>query len=828
MHCTGIVLDVVDAQPHAVHSSCNVLSPCGCSLLTCSCCILPAGFGVEGTALCGFLPEHVLVYWRFGLAFALTPMLGFICREISLDDCDLGVELAVFACGDDTLAAGTVLDAATLLIDGTFDKFFPGIMVPQPAPPPPPVRVVNGENSMGGAAARHLKTATRLGGADRPVFKRVVPCVCEQNQRALSGEVSEFPHFVEFSACVIASEAANASVPCPRAPADTTAPALPLPSLAPDLALCRLASTQAPPEVVHNDVLLRVLDAQAGSNSAKNASCLGWLHGSVVSVHTFGHQQEFRRRCSTLANLEHRNILPFLGAWQQPPWLVLGTAPVGTLREVISGAEWQGVVVPWRWAYHVLEDMATALDYLHQRRMYQTHLSPVSVLVWSLFSEAAITVKLSCNDLACFAGASTAFGAKEATRPVLSPLIAPEVGGSRHGTYTPASDVFGFGMVGYELFAQQCPFLDLEDYPSDVARSIADGQRPPLDPGTFRVCVRELLADCWIPDPRMRPSAANILDRLGRPEFLYLRHAMLMPKSSGIECVIAPRGTGECWVCCGSDRAGQVVTVDVGSAATAPRIVRGFWVGQSRILCLMNVHDRIWIGTQAGEVLEYATSDMHACLNHMTVADSVLSMTFHDGRAYLALANGRLMVFQVPEPVTSEEIASSATASPVRAMRDPAASLLEDSQVANHDLTMGDIGEMDDFGRLACSITLSNSPRSPTLACLELVGGTQLWCGSTNSISVLNTATVSKGSGAEWSSWAVHVDDAVPEGARRQHSYPALVTQLVGCSQGVWSSVRRDSILCLWDTVTLGSCLRTLDCCRVVTGSPQSSEARVC
>lgn len=118
-----------------------------------------------------------------------------------------------------------------------------------------------------------------------------------------------------------------------------------------------------------------------------------WRSIRLASRRSFGGTAACWRACSTATSC--RSLAP---------WLTLGTAPVGTLREVIAGAEWQGVVVPWRWAYHVMEDMASALEYLHRRRMYQLDLSPKSVLVWSLFSEAEVTAKLSCSRLTCLAG----------------------------------------------------------------------------------------------------------------------------------------------------------------------------------------------------------------------------------------------------------------------------------------------------------------------------------------------------------------------------------------------------------------------------------------
>ncbi|KLL02714.1 MAG: hypothetical protein MRECE_50c002 [Mycoplasmataceae bacterium CE_OT135] len=89
------------------------------------------------------------------------------------------------------------------------------------------------------------------------------------------------------------------------------------------------------------------------------------------------------------------------------------------------------------------------------------------------------------------------------------PYVAPEVLNKKG--YTPASDIYSWGMVAYEVISGLPPYHDLP-HNNYLALKICEGVRP-----RFRVKIPALLKDlierCWDADPKKRPTA-NELNRI--------------------------------------------------------------------------------------------------------------------------------------------------------------------------------------------------------------------------------------------------------------------------------------------------------------------------
>lgn len=92
--------------------------------------------------------------------------------------------------------------------------------------------------------------------------------------------------------------------------------------------------------------------------------------------------------------------------------------------------------------------------------------------------------------------------------------MAPEV---FEGTsYTEKCDVYSWGIILWECLSRELPFKSFESSYS-IMWSVFDGHRPPLLDGCPKV-IEKLMTACWDKSPLVRPSMAEVVERLTRIE----------------------------------------------------------------------------------------------------------------------------------------------------------------------------------------------------------------------------------------------------------------------------------------------------------------------
>ncbi|EXX79515.1 Bck1p [Rhizophagus irregularis DAOM 197198w] len=92
------------------------------------------------------------------------------------------------------------------------------------------------------------------------------------------------------------------------------------------------------------------------------------------------------------------------------------------------------------------------------------------------------------------------------------PYIAPEIFDRQK--YTKASDVYSFGMIMWELMTGRRPFWD-QNHDIYLIIEICDGLRPPIVTNAPEGYTG-LMKECWNPDPKRRPNATSICNKIDK------------------------------------------------------------------------------------------------------------------------------------------------------------------------------------------------------------------------------------------------------------------------------------------------------------------------
>ncbi|CFW93055.1 putative Non-specific protein-tyrosine kinase [endosymbiont DhMRE of Dentiscutata heterogama] len=86
------------------------------------------------------------------------------------------------------------------------------------------------------------------------------------------------------------------------------------------------------------------------------------------------------------------------------------------------------------------------------------------------------------------------------------PYVAPET--LQGEVYTQKSDIYSFGIIAYELFANSYPYPDLNEL--DLQLKVCQGYRPNMDKLKVPQLLKSLIARCWSANPEQRPNAEEL------------------------------------------------------------------------------------------------------------------------------------------------------------------------------------------------------------------------------------------------------------------------------------------------------------------------------
>jgi serine/threonine protein kinase len=153
----------------------------------------------------------------------------------------------------------------------------------------------------------------------------------------------------------------------------------------------------------------------------------------------------------------------------------------------------------------LLQDVTEAMALLHARRVLHHDLKGENVLVSAGSGRTRPMAKLADFGLARGMGTTTVIGAVAGTPAFLPPEY------HSTGRYTPACDVFSYGMTVWEALHGASPFAEISE-PLKVGKALVAGERPPVD-AAVRARHPKLLAlaeRCWATSVADRPTFASL------------------------------------------------------------------------------------------------------------------------------------------------------------------------------------------------------------------------------------------------------------------------------------------------------------------------------
>jgi len=229
--------------------------------------------------------------------------------------------------------------------------------------------------------------------------------------------------------------------------------------------------------------------------------------GEKVAVKKFLKQRvtdnvllELRTESAILCELQHPNILKFIGMCIKPPNLCLVTEFLerGSLSHILYNHDNH---LNWEHKKNIAQDIATGMAYLHKNSIIHRDVKSSNMLV-------AADWKVKIAD---FGFSRVKADNQTMTQCGTVSWTAPEIFEGLH--YTEKADVFSYGVILWELVFRKKPWEGVHSM--KVIQMVGAGKRLNLTniPADTPSDVIDLIKLCWSHEPSQRPSFAQIIEQ---------------------------------------------------------------------------------------------------------------------------------------------------------------------------------------------------------------------------------------------------------------------------------------------------------------------------
>ncbi|CAL5384477.1 unnamed protein product [Camellia sinensis] len=206
-------------------------------------------------------------------------------------------------------------------------------------------------------------------------------------------------------------------------------------------------------------------------------------------------EDEFAQEVAILREVQHSNVVRFVGACTKAPHLCIVTEymPGGSLYEYIHKNH---IVLNLPQLLQFAIDVCSGMEYLHQNNIIHRDLKTANLLM-----DNDKVVKVADFGVARFQNQGGVMTAETGTYR----WMAPEV--INHQPYDQKADIFSFAIVLWELVTAKVPYDTMT--PLQAALGVRQGMRPDL-PDNTHPKILDLMKRCWEAIPDNRPSFSEI------------------------------------------------------------------------------------------------------------------------------------------------------------------------------------------------------------------------------------------------------------------------------------------------------------------------------
>ncbi|KAM3362321.1 serine/threonine/tyrosine-protein kinase HT1 [Capsicum galapagoense] len=209
-------------------------------------------------------------------------------------------------------------------------------------------------------------------------------------------------------------------------------------------------------------------------------------------------ENQFTREVTLLSRLHHPNVIKFIGACKQPPVFCVVTEYLseGSLRAYLHKLERKSLALDKLIALAM--DIARGMEYIHSQGIIHRDLKPENILIDEDFHLKIADFGIACEEAYCDLLADD---------PGTYRWMAPEM--IKRKSYGRKVDVYGFGLILWEMVAGTIPYEDMT--PVQAAFAVVNkNMRPPIH-GDCPPAMRALIELCWALQPEKRPEFWQIV-----------------------------------------------------------------------------------------------------------------------------------------------------------------------------------------------------------------------------------------------------------------------------------------------------------------------------